>query len=77
MNDNDYKNNCLYKDKSEVDIIKLCNEIANELAVLFNHEQEKVLIGGDISKYNYLALRNKWFPNLLIAPPPKEKKKKD
>lgn len=60
MHDNDYKNTFTYKEISEVDMIRICNEKINELAILFCHNKEKILIGGDITKYRQLALKNQW-----------------
>ena len=60
MHDNDYKNIFTYKGKTEVDMIKICNEKINELAILFCHNKEKILIGGDIKKYREVAIKNKW-----------------
>lgn len=60
MHDNDYKNTFTYREISEVDMIRICNEKINELAILFCHNKEKILIGGDITKYRQLALKNQW-----------------
>ena len=60
MHDNDYKNTFTYREISEVDMIKICNDKINELEILFCHNKEKILIGGDITKYRQLALKNQW-----------------
>lgn len=60
MHDNDYKNTFTYREISEVDMIRICNEKINELAILFCHNKEKILIGGDITKYRQVALKNQW-----------------
>lgn len=60
MHDNDYKNTFTYREISEVDMIKICNDKINELEILFCHNKEKILIGGDITKYKQLALKNQW-----------------
>lgn len=60
MHDNDYKNTFTYRELSEVDMIKICNDKINELEILFCHNKEKILIGGDITKYRQLALKNQW-----------------
>lgn len=60
MHDNDYKNTFTYREISEVDMIKICNDKINELEILFCHNKEKILIGGDITKYKKLALKNQW-----------------
>jgi hypothetical protein len=60
MHDNDYKNTFTYREISEVDMIKICNDKINELEILFCHNKEKILIGGDITKYRQVALKNQW-----------------
>lgn len=57
---NDYKNTFTYREISEVDMIKICNDKINELEILFCHNKEKILIGGDITKYRQVALKNQW-----------------
>lgn len=60
MHDNDYKNIVTYNGLTETDIIKKCNEKINELSILFWHNKEKVMIGGDLVKYQQLSLKNPW-----------------
>lgn len=60
MHDNDYKNTLFHNGISEIDIIKICNEEINELAILFCHNKEKILIGGDLTKYREIAIKNQW-----------------
>lgn len=60
MHDNDYKNISTHRGITKVDIIKICNDTINELAILFCHNKENILIGGDLTKYKEIALKNKW-----------------
>lgn len=60
LHDNDYKNIITHSGMSEIDAIKICNEKINELSILFCHNKEKILIGGDLTKYKTIALKNKW-----------------
>ena len=76
MCDNDYKNTFTHKNISELDIIKICNDRTNEMAMLFCHNREKIIIGGDIDKYNRLALKNPWFPPIMIMPEVAQRKEK-
>lgn len=75
MHDNDYKNTFTYREISEVDMIRICNEKINELAILFCHNKEKILIGGDITKYRQLALKNQWLLPISETQEGKSKKK--
>ena len=77
MHDNDYKNTFTYREISEVDMIRICNEKINELAILFCHNKEKILIGGDITKYRQLALKNQWLLPISETQEGKSKKNKD
>ncbi len=60
MHDNDHQNILTHKKLTEIDIIKICNQKIDELSILFCHNKEKILIGGDLEKYKKIAIKNKW-----------------
>lgn len=64
--DNDWKNTILYKNISEIDIIKICNNKIDDLSILFNHNKNKILIGGDIYRYNKVLEKNPWLPTISL-----------
>lgn len=64
--DNDWRNTTFYKNVSEIDMIKICNDKMNELAILFSHNKNKILIGGDISIYNKVLEKHPWLPTLSL-----------
>ncbi len=60
MHDNDHQNIFTHKEITEIDVIKICNQKIDELSILFCHNKEKVLIGGNLEKYKKIAIKNKW-----------------
>ena len=66
MSDNNYRNTFTHKDISESDMMKICSDRINELAILFCHNREKLMIGGDIKKYHELSNKNPWLPGMSL-----------
>lgn len=64
--DNDYKNTLSYNNILETDIIKICNNKTDDLSLLFCHNKNKILIMGDIYKYNEILVKNPWLPTLSL-----------
>lgn len=77
MSDNDYKNIIIHKNINEMDLIKICNNKIDDLSILFSNCENKVLVGGDLLKYNEIMGKNIWMPPLSILPKDKKKKRKD
>ncbi len=75
MNDNDYKNIKKYKDKSEIDMIKIANQEIDDLSILFFQSTKKILIGGTLNTYTEVCKKNSWLPPLAMLP--KEKKSRN
>lgn len=73
MCDNDYKNIFIKKNIAELDIIRFCNDKSGELSMLFCHNKEKILIGGDIKKYEEIKDKTPWLPPIVIFPQSKLK----
>lgn len=77
MSDNDYKNIIIHKNINEMDVIKICNKKIDDLSILFSYCENKVLVGGDLLKYNEIMGKNTWMPPLSILPKDKKKKRKN
>lgn len=77
MCDNDYKNIFTKKNIPECDMIKLCNDKAGELSILFCHNKEKVIIGGRIDKYKEMMDKTPWLPPIVLFPQSKLKEEKN
>lgn len=76
MCDNDHKNTFTKSNISEIDIIKICNNKCGELAILFCHEKEKILIGGNKDRYLEIMEKTPWLPPIILFPKAKLKEMK-
>jgi hypothetical protein len=76
MNDNDYKNIKKYKNKSEIDMIKIANQEIDDLSILFCQSTKKILIGGNLNTYNEVCKKNSWLPPLAMLPKEKKSRKR-
>lgn len=77
MCDNDYRNTFTKKNISELDMIRLCNDKASEMHIMFCHGKEKVLISGGIDKYKEIMEKTPWLPPIVLFPQSKLKEEKN
>jgi hypothetical protein len=76
MSDNDHKNTFTKSNISEIDTIKICNDKAGELGILFCHKKYKILIGGDKDRYLEIMAKTSWLPPIILFPKTKLKELK-